>query len=49
MRKDLGPTIKNLRPTKAQWHDGTRPTRPKMARDTQNLAQSMYSYTSLHF
>ena len=27
-------------PKKAQWHDGTKPTRPTTARDPQNLAHS---------
>ena len=28
-------------PTKAQWHDDTRPTRPTMVRDPQNLVHSL--------
>ena len=27
--------------TKARWHDGTKPTRPTMAREPQNLARSI--------
>ena len=34
------PTRKNLGPTKARCHDGTRPARPTMARDPRNLAQT---------
>ena len=31
----------NEMPTKAQWHDSTRPTRPTMAHDPRNLAHSL--------
>ena len=34
------PTRKNYGLTKAQWHDGTRPTIPTMVRDPRNLAHS---------
>ena len=34
------PTRKNYGPTKARWHNGTRPTRLTMARDPRNLAHS---------
>ena len=29
------------KPTKAQWHDGTRPTRPTMTRNPLNLVYSL--------
>ena len=34
------PYEKIFGPTKARWHDGTRPTRLTMARDPRNLAHS---------
>ena len=36
MRKNWGPT------NYPRWHDGTGPTRPKMARDPLNLAHSRH-------
>ena len=40
------PREKNYGPTKARWHNGTRPTRSTMARDPRNLAhQSMCCVT----
>ena len=43
--KKFGPTEiltrKNYGLTKAQWHDGTRPATPTMARDPRNLAHSV--------
>ena len=35
------PTRKIFGPTKARWYDGTRPTRPTIARDRRNLAHSI--------
>ena len=29
-------------PTKSRWHDGTKPTRPTIARDPRNLAHSIF-------
>ena len=40
------PTRKIFGPTKAQWHGGTRPTRPTMARDPRNLAHS-FNYNQM--
>ena len=37
------PTRKYFGLTKAQWHDNTRPTRPKIARNPLNLAHSTYT------
>ena len=34
-------------PTKARWHDGTRPTRPTMVRDLRNLAHSQTTHISI--
>ena len=34
------PKKKNCGPTKARWHNGTKPTRPTMVRDPRNLAHS---------
>ena len=31
-------------PTKARWHDATKPTRPMIACDPRNLAHSFKSY-----
>ena len=31
----------NFRPTRARWHDGTKPMRPTIARDPRNLAHSI--------
>ena len=41
------PTRKNFRPTKVQWHDGTRPTRPMMARVPWGFAHS-YNFCTNH-
>ena len=43
-RKNFGPRNtheKSYGPTKARWHDATKPTRPTMAGDPRNLPHSL--------
>ena len=49
MRKSFGPTNfhekklgTHVIPTEAQWHGGTTPTRPTIARDPWNLPHSCF-------
>ena len=42
-RTQEAPTTKNSGPSKAQWHNRTRPTRPTMARDPWDLAHSAHT------
>ena len=50
-RKNFGsmkyPREKNSYPWKAQWQGGTRPTRPTIAREPQNLAHPIIHYLIL--